>query len=481
MGVASRGLSLNVLIRPPGAIRDPFESETMPLSRILPVLLATTMACSTMAAAQAPQMPPTPVSVLTMAPRALPVVNELPGRVAATRTAEVRPRVGGIVLQRIFTQGSVVKEGDVLYKIDPATYAVRVASAEATLARAQATRSNAKDQLNRAQALRDRRVTAGVDLENASTTLAQADADVAIANAALHEAQLNLSYTDVTAPISGVVGRALVTEGALVTAQTDILATIQQLDPVYVDVTQSSSQLFALQRARAGGELHMTAPDQAEVDLYFDDGSQYPHKGKLLFSEASVDSTTGQITLRAEFPNPDGMLLPGLYVRARLQQAVRENALSVPQMAVQRDTNGQAFVYVMKGEDTVERRDLTLGQTSQNGWLVEQGLQPGDRVVVEGAQKLYPDAKVAPEPVTAAGASAAGAPAEAAATAQPDNAAGQPAAAPADAATAPAASAPAATAPAASAPAADAPAATAAPAADAPATGAPAAAPANGG
>jgi membrane fusion protein, multidrug efflux system len=370
-------------------------------SRVLTGLLVAMLALPVASRVAAQDMPPTPVSVLTMTPQPLAVVNELPGRVAATRTAEVRPRIGGIVLERIFTQGSVVKAGDVLYKIDPAPFAVRVASAEATLARAEATRQNAQDQLARTEALRERRVTAGVDLENATTTLAQADADVAIANASLQEAQLNLGYTDVTAPIDGVVGRALVTEGALVTAQTDILATIQQLDPVYVDVTQSSSQLFALQRARASGELMMTAPDQAQVHLFFDDGSEYPHPGKLLFSEASVDSSTGQITLRAEFPNPDGMLLPGLYVRARLEQAVRENALSIPQMAVQRDTNGQAFVYVMKDEDTVERRDLTLGQTSEQGWLVEDGLQPGDSVVVEGAQKLYPDAKVAPEAVDA--------------------------------------------------------------------------------
>lgn len=351
-----------------------------------------------LAAAQAQDMPPTPVSVLTLTPRPLPVVNELPGRVAATRTAEVRPRVGGIVVERIFTQGSTVKAGDVLYRIDPAPFQVRVASAEATLARAEAARRNAGDQLARTEALRERRVTAGVELENAETTLAQADADVAIAQASLQEAQLNLGYTDVTAPIDGVVGRALVTEGALVTAQTDILATIQQLDPVYVDVTQSSSQLFALQRARAAGELAMTAPDAARVQLFFDDGSEYPHPGRLLFSEASVDSSTGQITLRAEFPNPDGMLLPGLYVRARLEQAVRQNALGIPPMAVQRDSDGQAFVYVVGAGDAVERRDVALGRTSEQGWLVEDGLKPGDRVVVAGAQKLYPGAKVAPEP-----------------------------------------------------------------------------------
>lgn len=371
----------------------------MQKSIFAPGLVAVALALPLAMPTFAQDMPPTPVSVQTMKSQPLPVINELPGRVAATRTAEVRPRIGGIVLERVFTQGSYVNAGDVLFKIDPAQYDVRVASAKATLARAEAARENAKDQLARTEALRARRVTAGVDLENATTTLAQAEADVAIAIASLQEAQLNAGYTDVTAPISGIVGRALVTEGALVSAQTDILATIQQLDPVYVDVTQSSSQLFALQRARAAGELMMTENDQAQVQLFFDDGSEYPHPGKLLFSEASVDSSTGQITLRAEFPNPDGMLLPGLYVRARLEQAIRENALSIPQMAVQRDTNGQAFVYVLKDGDMVERRDLTLGQTVESAWLVEDGLEPGDRVVVEGAQKLYPDAKVAPESV----------------------------------------------------------------------------------
>lgn len=353
--------------------------------------------------ALAQELPPPVVSVQTMTPEALPIVNELPGRVAATRTAEVRPRVGGIVVSRVFEQGSRIEEGAVLYKIDPAPFAVRVTSAQATLARAEATRDNARDQMARAEALRERRVTAGVDLENATTTLAQAEADVAIARAALQEAELNLGYTDVTAPISGVVGRALVTEGALVNAQSDVMATIQQLDPVYVDVTQSASELFALRRARDAGRLVMASENEARVQLIFDDGSEYPHPGRLLFSEASVDSTTGQITLRAEFPNPDDVLLPGLYVRARVEQAVRENALTIPQMAVQRDQSGKAYVYALKDADTVERRDVTLGQTTGNRWLVESGLEPGDKVVVAGAQKLYPDAKVVPQPVEAAG------------------------------------------------------------------------------
>ncbi|MTH35531.1 efflux RND transporter periplasmic adaptor subunit [Paracoccus limosus] len=366
----------------------------------------------------AQELPPPVVSVQTMTPEALPVVNELPGRVAATRTAEVRPRVGGIVTERVFEQGSRIKMGDVLYRIDKAPFAVRVASAQATLKRAEASRDNAADQMKRAAALRERRVTAGVDLENANTTLAQAEADVAIARAALQEAELNLGYTDVIAPISGIVGRALVTEGALVNAQTDIMATIQQLDPVYVDVTQSASDLFALRRAREAGQLVMDAANEARVQLIFDDGTSYPHSGKLLFSEASVDSTTGQITLRAEFPNPDGMLLPGLYVRARIEQAVRENALTIPQMAVQRDQAGQAYVYALEGEDSVVRRDVVLGQTSDNRWLVEQGLNPGDRVVVAGAQKLYPQAKVVAQPAGAGAGAEAGA--EAAATPAPD-------------------------------------------------------------
>ncbi|RMC38000.1 efflux RND transporter periplasmic adaptor subunit [Paracoccus alkanivorans] len=345
------------------------------------------------------QLPPAEVSVQTLRPEPLPVINELPGRVAATRTAEVRPRIGGIVVSRVFEQGSAVKAGDILYKIDPAPYAVRVASAEATLARAEASRKNAEDQLRRTEQLRERRVTAGVELDNATTVLAQAEADVAIARASLQEAELNFGYTDVTAPIDGVVGRALVTEGALVNAETDVMATIQQLDPVYVDVTQSSSDLFALRRARDAGTLMMETSEEAQVQLIFDDGTEYAHPGKLLFSEASVDSTTGQITLRAEFPNPDGDLLPGLYVRARIEQAVRENALAVPQMAVQRDQSGQSYVYVLKDADTVERRDIRLGQTVGNRWLIEDGLAAGDKVVVEGAQKLYPDAKVVPEPV----------------------------------------------------------------------------------
>ncbi len=368
-----------------------FSAHTLAISTVAALMVATA------SVAQQGQMPPTPVSVLEMVPGPLPVINELPGRVAATRRADVRPRVGGIVIERVFEQGSVVEAGAVLYRLDPAQFRVRLTSAEATLAKAKAGQLNARDQELRAQALRDRNITAGVELENALTALAQADADVAIAEAAVAEARLNLDYTEVKAPISGVIGRAEITEGALVSAQSDIMATIQQLDPVYVDFTQSSSDLLKLRRSMAAGQLVAATEDEAQVRLIFDDGSEYAQPGKLLFSEATVDPLTGQVTLRGEFPNPDGDLLPGLYVRVRIEQAVREDALSVPQMAVQRDAQGGTHVYVVGEGDKAVMKPVVLGTSAGATWIVESGLAPGDRVVVEGAQKLFPDAPVVPE------------------------------------------------------------------------------------
>lgn len=367
------------------------------LRTILPFAVAVAL-MPVMSSAQQQEMPPTPVAVVELKAQPLPVVNELPGRVSATRVAEVRPRVGGIVLQRVFEQGSLVKQGDVLYSIDPSQYAVAVASAEATLARAHANQLNARDQQARAERLSERRAASGVDLENAVTNLAVADAEVAIAQAALDQARLNLDYTKVTAPISGVIGRALVTEGALVSAQTDIMATIQQLDPIYVDFTQSSSDVLALRRAMQAGQLVATAPGEARVRLMYDDGTLYDKPGKLLFSEAAVDALTGQVTMRGEFPNEDDDLLPGLYVRISIEQAVREDALAIPQMSVQRDQQGIAFVYVVNAENQAERRNVTLGRTLGPRWMVMDGLSEGDRVVAEGAQKLFPGAAVAPEP-----------------------------------------------------------------------------------
>ncbi|AGT11495.1 efflux RND transporter periplasmic adaptor subunit [Paracoccus aminophilus] len=370
-----------------------------PAKILLPFVVAALLAPVAGVAQQGgQQMPPTPVSVIELTPQPLPVVSELPGRVSATRIAEVRPRVSGIVLQRVFEQGSFVNEGDVLYKIDNSQYRVSLASAEATLARAKANQLNARDQQARAERLRQRNVSSGVDLENAVTNLAVSDAEVEIAQASLDQAKLNFDYTEVKAPISGIIGRALVTEGALVTAQTDVMATIQQLDPVYVDFTQSSADVLQLRRAMQAGQLVATAPGEARVKLIYDDGTQYAHAGKLLFSEATVDPLTGQVTMRGEFPNPDGDLLPGLYVRISIEQAVAEAALSIPQMAVQRDPQGNAYVYTISAENKAERKIVTLGRTLGPRWIVLSGLTAGEKVVVEGAQKLYPEAQVAPEP-----------------------------------------------------------------------------------
>lgn len=278
----------------------------------------------------APTMPPPAVSVVQVAPDAIPMVTELPGRVAPTRIAEVRPRVSGIIVERVFTQGSHVEEGDVLYRIDPEPFRVQVTSAEATLQRAKAVQLQARQQADRQRELRERQVTSAQQYDDAIALLAQADADVAAAEAGLAAARLNLDYAEVKAPITGRIGRALVTEGALVAANApENLATIQQLDPIYVDFTQSVNELLQLRRMLAAGELVSPAPGEARVLLRYDDGTEYAHAGRLLFSEVTVDETTGQVTMRAEFPNSDGELLPGMYVRAVLEQGVRNHALAV--------------------------------------------------------------------------------------------------------------------------------------------------------
>lgn len=374
------------------------------LPRLRACLFATSilaLTTTTVLAQQGGEMPPAAVSVIDLKAHPIPVVSELPGRVAATRISEVRARVSGILQERVFEQGALVKEGDVLYRIDPRLFKVRVASAEATLRRAEATRDNAKVQLERQKTLRERNVASGIDYDTAAVNLAQAEADVALQQAALEEAKINLEYTEVKAPITGIIGGALVTEGALVTADgTSNLALIQQIDPVYADFTQSAQDLLSLRRAVTDGKLASPVPGQASVELLFDGGDAYGEKGKLLFSSANVDSTTGQVTLRAEFPNPHGDLLPGMYVRVKVEQAVRENAITIPQRSVLRTQDGKAQVYVVEADDTAKLRDVELGQALDQEWVVESGLEAGEKVVVDGVQKVQPDAKVAPEPWT---------------------------------------------------------------------------------
>lgn len=360
---------------------------------LLPIISACTP--SEADKASAPAAPPAGVSVVTVVPETLPLTNELPGRIAPTRIAEVRPRISGIIVERVFEQGSMVEAGDVLYRIDPAPFRVRVASAEASLQRAKATQLLARQQADRQKELRTRNIASIQQLDNAVAALAQADADVALAEAGLAEAQLNFDYTEVKAPISGRIGRAIVTEGALVSASgAESLATIQQLDPVYADFTQPANALLQLRQALKAGSLDSSTA--ASVQLRLDDGSAYAHAGRLLFSEAAVDETTGQITLRGEFPNPDGDLLPGMYVRVLIEQGIQPNAVAVPQQAVQRDSGGLSLVYVVDAESKVAVRNVRVDRSLGDRFVIAEGLESGDRVIVEGFQKIKPGAAVAP-------------------------------------------------------------------------------------
>ncbi|MGB3813430.1 MAG: efflux RND transporter periplasmic adaptor subunit [Shinella sp.] len=340
--------------------------------------------------------PPPQVAVITAKAENVPITNDLPGRIAATRTAEVRPRATGIVIERVFQQGSQVKEGDILYRIDPAPFQVLVDSAEATLRRAKAVQAQAKNDTVRQEQLKKSNVASAQAYDDAIAKLAQADADVAIAEAGLATAKLNLQYTEVRAPISGRIGRALITEGALVSANgTENLATIQQLDPVYADFTQSATDLMRLRKALEDGDL-MADNNSADVKLMLDDGTAYPHPGKLLFSEAAVDETTGQVTLRGEFPNPDGDLLPGMYVRVQIEQGIEKGAVLVPQQAVQRDASGNALVYLVSADNKAGARPVRVGRASGTRWVITDGLKDGETIIVEGFQKVQPGGEVVP-------------------------------------------------------------------------------------
>lgn len=294
-----------------------------------------------------------------------------------------------MVLKRVYREGSDVKQGDVLFLIDPAPFKADFDSARATLAKAEATLYQARLQEQRYRELVDDKAVSRQEYDNARAAFLQADAAVGEAKAALERARLNLGYATVTAPISGRIGRALVTEGALVgQSETTPLATIQQLNPIHADVTQSTRELNALRRSLRAGELQQVGRDQVKATLIQDDGSAYPLAGKLLFSDISVDPSTNQITLRSEFPNPDLDLLPGSYVRVRLDQAVQPQGISVPQRAILRDSAGVPKVLLVDQQDRISERQVTLGSAQGDRWIVSEGLAPGDRVVVEGLQHV---------------------------------------------------------------------------------------------
>ncbi len=315
------------------------------------------------------------------------------------RIAEVRPRVSGIVIERMFQQGSVVEAGTPLYRLDPAPFQVELDKARAALTKAEAVLYQASRQEDRLKNLLTGQATSQAQYELAVAAERQAEADVAAQKAALDQAQLNLNLATVRAPISGRIGRALVTEGALVnTSETSQLATIQQLDPIYADFTQSVSELYELKRDLAEGRLKRVSPEAARVRLVLDNGSTYKHSGRLLFSDVSVDPGTAKVTLRGEFPNPDADLLPGMYVRVQIEEAIDVDGIVLPAQAVQRTTAGTAAVYVVNDEGRAMLQPVRAARTLENGILIEEGLKPGWRVVVDGFQKFGPGSAVTPVP-----------------------------------------------------------------------------------
>ncbi|RNC68040.1 MAG: efflux RND transporter periplasmic adaptor subunit [Desulfuromonadales bacterium] len=351
--------------------------------------------CDKKTAATPPPSGPPEVGVIVVKPERVALTTELPGRTSANLIAEVRPQVSGIVQKRLFTEGSDVKAGQVLYQIDPATYQAAFASAKAAQARAEANLIPARLKEERFRDLVQIKAVSQQDHDDASAALKQAEADVAAAKAAVETARINLAYTKVTAPISGRIGRSTVTDGALVTAsQAAPLATIQQLSSMYVDVTQSSAELLKLKQNLASGLLKNNGSAQARVKLLLEDGTPYPQPGSLKFSEVTVDQSTGSITLRAVFPNPKQTLLPGMFVRAIVEEGVNEQAILVPQRGVSRNSKGEALVLLVGAEDKVEPRVITVVRTVGESWLVSGGLKAGDRVILEGIQKAKPGTAV---------------------------------------------------------------------------------------
>lgn len=346
-------------------------------------------------AGQAPE-----VGVVTVKAAPLQITTELPGRTTAYRIAEVRPQVSGIILKRNFTEGSDVEAGVSLYQIDPATYQAAYDSAKGDLAKAQAAANIAQMTLNRYKKLLGTKYISQQDYDTAQADAQQANASVIAAKAAVENARINLAYTKVTSPISGRTGTSTVTEGALVqSGQTTALTTVQQLDPIYVDVTQSSNDFLRLKQEMANGSLKQDN-GKAKVELVTNDGMKYDQSGTLEFSGVTVDQTTGSITLRAVFPNPDHTLLPGMFVRAKLEEGVNPNALLVPQQGVTRTPRGDATAMVVGEGDKVEIRNITATQAIGDKWLVTDGLKSGDRVIIEGLQKVKPGVQVKAQEVT---------------------------------------------------------------------------------
>jgi len=336
-----------------------------------------------------PPSPPPEVGVVTLHPQPVTITTDLPGRMAAYRIAEVRPQVSGVIIKRLFTEGSEVKAGQQLYQIDPAPFQANLESAQASLARARATLKSAALLAQRYKPLAEAHAVSQQNYDNAIAAESQAAADIASAQAAVDTAHINLAYTRMFSPISGRTGRSSVTEGALVDAnQRTALVVVQQLDPIYVDVTQPSTMLLRLQREFASGQLKKVGESQARAQLMLEDNTRYEQSGTLQFAEVAVDSGTGSVTLRAVFPNPRHILLPGMFVHEQIEEGVNEHGLLVPQRAITHNARGEATTMVVGANNTVSARVVKTERAIGDQWLVSDGVAAGDRVIVVGLQRL---------------------------------------------------------------------------------------------
>ena len=360
-----------------------------------------------------PQAQPRPsipeVATVTVQPQQIVLTTELPGRTSAYRIAEIRPQVNGLIQKRLFTEGSDVQAGQVLYEIDPAHFQAAYNNAKAALGKAEANLPSIRSRVERYRELLPDKAVSQQEFDDAAAAEKQNLAEIEIWKAMVETASINLGYTHVTAPISGRIGRSNVTDGALVTAHQPVpLATIQQLDPIYVDVPQSTAELLRLRSRMEDGRLKHDGTNQKKVNLILEDGTAYSSEGTLQFRDVTVDPTTGSVILRVVFPNPKGLLLPGMFVRAVAKEGVNEQAILIPQQAVSRDPKGNPLALIVDTEGKVQQRMLTLDRAIGDQWLVTSGLTPGDRVIVEGIQRVRPGASVKEVPFDAGEKSAAG-------------------------------------------------------------------------
>ncbi|NVN44507.1 efflux RND transporter periplasmic adaptor subunit [Asaia siamensis] len=365
--------------------------------RLIPLALLTLDLSGCKHKAEAPKPPPQTVGIYTVHPHPLKTSTSLPGRVEAFEQAQVRPQVGGVILKRTFEQGTDVKAGQLLYVINPAPFKASYDQAKAQLLHAEAAALSIRAQLDRYRPLAAAHAVSKQDYDNTLSSARQAEADIAQAKANLDSAAVNLDWTQVRSPIEGRIGRMLVTPGTLVTAgQTNAIATVTRLDPIYVDVNLATSDMLRLRRELASGKLEKVSGNAAAIELTLEDGSRYEKPGQLRLTEVTVDPATGTMIVRAEFPNPDRLLMPGMYVHAEIAEGVDPTAITIPQPAMQRDSKGEPFVYALDKDDKVTIRQIQLDRALGGDWVVLGGLNDGDRIIVEGLQKVHPGATVKP-------------------------------------------------------------------------------------